>query len=112
MARSEKVVVSTRSDGQRGLFAIRDITENEVLLTYDGTVIDHSTRLSIQIDDDRHIEGTEDSNAFLNHSCDPSAYVDWNELCLRARRPCLAGEEITCNYFTTDYEVHEKFACQ
>ena len=112
MARSAKIVVSARTDGQKGLFALQDIAENEVLLTYDGPAMDHPTRLSIQIDDDRHIEGTKDSNAFLNHSCDPSAYVDWNKLCLRARRPILSGEEITCNYFTTDYELHETFACK
>ncbi len=112
MARSEKIVVSARSDGQKGLFAVQDVAENEVLLTYDGPIMDHPTRLSLQVDNDRHIEGTEHSNAFLNNSCNPSAYVDWNESCLRARRPILSGEEITCNYFTTDYELHEKFACK
>ncbi|HYL13753.1 MAG TPA: SET domain-containing protein-lysine N-methyltransferase [Terriglobales bacterium] len=111
MARSEKLLVSTRPDGEKGLFATQDVAENEVLITYDGPIVDHSTRLSIQIDDDKHIEGTEDSNAFLNHGCDPTAYVDWNELCLRARRTILVGEEITCNYFTTDYDLCEKFTC-
>ena len=112
MGRSEKVVVLPRHDGGRGLFTAQDVAENEVLITYDGPIIDHSTRLSIQIDDCKHIEGTENSNAFLNHGCDPTAYVDWNGLCLRARRKIAAGEEITCNYFTTDYDLREKFTCR
>jgi hypothetical protein len=112
MARSEKIVVSARLDGEKGIFAIQDVAENEILITYDGPVIDHATRHSIQIEDDKHIEGTENSNAFLNHSCDPTAYVDWNGPSLRARRMILSGEEITCNYFTTDYDLCEKFTCK
>jgi len=111
MGRSGKIVVSARPNGEKGLFAAQDVAENEILITYDGPVIDHPTRLSIQIDDDKHIEGAENSNAFLNHSCDPTAFVDWNGTCLRARRRILAGEEIACSYFTTDYELREKFTC-
>lgn len=111
MALSEGIEVGVRSDGQKGLFAKSDITESAILLTYDGPILDHPTRLSIQIDDDKHIEGTDDSNALLNHSCDANAYVDWQALCLRAKRNITGGEEITCNYFTTDYELHAPFSC-
>jgi hypothetical protein len=30
---------------------------------------------------------------------------------LRERRDIEAGEELTCNYLTTDWELHEKFVC-
>ena len=108
---SRKAAQCLRKDGQKGLFAIADVRKNEVLITYDGPIIDHATRYSIQIDDHKHIEGTEESNAFLNHSCAPNAYVDWSGVSLRALRDLQAGEEITCNYLTTDYELHEKFLC-
>jgi len=108
---SRKAAQCLRNDGQKGLFAIADVRKNEVLITYDGPIIDHATRYSIQIDDHKHIEGTEESNAFLNHSCAPNAYVDWSGVSLRALRDLQAGEEITCNYLTTDYELHEKFLC-
>ncbi len=111
MARSPKILVSNRTDGQRGLFAAAPIAAGEVILTYDGPVIDHPTRLSIQIDDHRHIEGTDDSNAFVNHSCAPTAYVDWDNLCLRAIAPIDKGREITCNYLTTDDCLHTPFTC-
>jgi SET domain-containing protein len=111
MALSKNIRVALRPNGQKGLFAAADVAEGTVLLTYDGPIISRPTRLSIQIDDDRHIEGTDDSNSFLNHSCDANAYVDWNALCLRAKRPIARGEEVTCNYFTTDYELHESFFC-
>ena len=111
MALSQKVIVSTGKDSQKGLFTAADVARGEILLTYDGPLLRHPTRLSIQIDDNTHVEGTDDSNAFLNHSCEPNAYVDWEALCLRAMRDIASGEEITCNYHTTDYELHSVFQC-
>jgi hypothetical protein len=83
MALSPKISPSVRSDGQKCLSANEDIGENEILVTYDGPIIAHSTRYSIQIDDDKHIEGTAESNAYLNHSCAPNTYVDWSGVYLR-----------------------------
>ena len=112
MALSDKVIVAVRCDGEKGLFTTADVVQGEILLTYNGPPLDHPTRLSIQIDDNVHIEGTGNSNAYLNHSCDANAYVDWEGRCLRARRHIQTAEEITCNYFTTDYELHEQFTCR
>ena len=111
MALLPKVRPSVRPDGQKCLVANAEISENEILITYDGPIIDHPTRYSIQIDDHKHIEGTPESNAYLNHSCAPNACVDWSGVYLRALRNIAAGEEITCNYLTTDWELHEKFVC-
>lgn len=111
IALSPKIRLSVRPDGQRCLRADTSIGVNEVLITYDGPIIDHPTRYSIQVDDDKHIEGTPESNAYLNHSCAPNAFVDWSGVYLRALRDIEAGEEITCNYLTTDWELHEKFVC-
>jgi hypothetical protein len=102
MALSPKIGPAVRSDGQKCLCANAAINEHEVLITYDGPIIDHPTRYSIQIDDGKHIEGTPESNAYLNHSCAPNAYVDWNGVCLRALRPISRAEEITCN---SDYRL-------
>lgn len=111
MALSPRINPSIRPDGQKCLAANARIIKNEILITYDGPIIDHPTRYSIQIDDDRHIEGTAESNAYLNHSCAPNAYVDWGGVYLRALRNIAPGEEITCNYLTTDWELDERFVC-
>jgi len=111
MALSSKISPSLRLDGQKCLSANTEILKNQILITYDGPVIDHPTRYSIQIDDHKHIEGTPESNAYLNHCCAPNAFVDWTGVCLRALRNIARGEEITCNYLTTDWELHEKFVC-
>lgn len=111
MSLANGVAVRLRCDNQRGLFVLKPVRKDEILITYDGPTIDHPTRYSIQIDDNLHIDGTPESNAYLNHSCRPNTYVDWNAVCLRALRDIAAGEEITCNYLTTDWELHEKFVC-
>jgi SET domain-containing protein len=105
------VAVRLRSDHQRGLFVLRDVRKDEILIAYDGPIIDHPTRYSIQIDESLHIDGTPDSNSYLNHSCSPNTYVDWKGVFLRALRDIDAGEELTCNYLTADWELHEKFVC-
>jgi SET domain-containing protein len=87
------------------------VPKDEILITYDGPIIDRATRYSIQIDDYLHIEGTPESNAYLNHACAPNSYVDSKGVFLRALRDIEAGEELTCNYLTTDWELHERFVC-
>jgi SET domain-containing protein len=111
VALANGVAVWFRSDNQRGLFVLRPVRKDEILITYDGPVIDHPTRYSIQIDENRHIDGTPESNSYLNRSCSPNTYVDWRGVCLRALRDIETGEELTCNYLTTDWVLHEKFVC-
>jgi len=111
VAVADGIAARLRPDNQRGLFALRPVHKDEILITYDGPIIDHSTRYSIQIDDNLHIEGTPESNAYLNHSCAPNAYVDWKGVFLRSLRDIDAGEELTCNYLSTDWELYEKFVC-
>jgi hypothetical protein len=108
---ADGIVVRLRSDRQRALFVLRPVHKDEVLITYDGPILDHPTRYSVQIDENRHIDGTPESNAYLNHSCAPNTYVDWKGVSLRALRGIAAGEELTCSYLTTDWEIREKFVC-
>lgn len=103
--------VRVRPDGQRGLFLTRPVHAQEVLFVYNGPLIDHPTRYSIQIAEHLHIDGTPESNTCLNHSCAPNAYVDWHGVFLRALREIRTDEELTCNYLTTDWELHEPFRC-
>lgn len=113
MVRSEKVVIRERPQGGKGLIAVAEIGQDEVLIDFRGSpLLDHPTRISLQVDEDRHIEGSDDTNAFLNHGCDPTAYYDYSGVYLRAVRDIAAGEEITVNYNAGDYDLHEKFACR
>lgn len=48
---------------------------------------------------------------FINHSCEANAYIDFESLTLRAVRDIRRGEEITYNYFTTDWDKEDVFDC-
>ena len=111
--RSSKIVIGPRPAGGKGLFAVEACARDEVLIDFRGyPVIDRPTRISLQVDEDRHIEGSEETNAYLNHGCDASAYYDYAGVYLRARRDIAAGEEVTVNYDAGDLDLHEKFVCR
>lgn len=110
MALSSKVRALLRPDGQKCRCAKTAIDKNGVLITCDGGIIDHPTRNSIQKNDHKHIEGAPESNAYLPQLC--SQRIRRLEgFYLRALRGIAAGEEITCNYLTTDWELHERHVC-
>jgi len=113
MALSKKIVISKRkSNGGKGLFATNPIFKNEILITFPTKKrFKVPDRNSFQITRDKHIEGTADDIAYLNHSCSPISYFDVNDLCVKALRDILEGEEITCNYLATEYNMSDKFIC-
>ncbi len=115
-------------DGQ-GLFATCDLPEGTVLMVWGGVVVDRH-----QIDysqyrpetvvpiNERHylalpISDTGESlDVYLNHSCEPTAWLI-DEVTVVARRLIHAGEEITTEFATWfDYEpgvaYAEKWVCK
>ena len=110
--RSEKISVGERPKGGSGLFARAPIARDEILIDFRGApVVARATRTSLQIDADRHIAGLDTTNAFLNHSCEPTAYYDYAGVYLRALRAMAPGEEVTVNYNAGDDDLFEKFRC-
>lgn len=102
-----------RPKGGRGLFARAPVARGEILIDFRGApVVGRATRTSLQIDDDRHIAGLDETNAFLNHSCEPTAAYDYAGVYLRALRDIAPGEEITVNYNAGDDNLFEKFRCE
>ena len=100
----------------RGLFAIADITKNEIVAVKGGHIVDRKTLrekitprfgpVEIQIDDDLFIAPvTEDerelSMLYLNHSCDPNLGVR-GEITFVAICDIRAGEELTHDWAMTD----------
>ncbi len=110
MQRSEKVSVGERPKGGRGPFARAPIARDEILIDFRGApVLARATRTSLQIDDHRHLAGFDETNAFLNHSCEPSAYYDYAGVYLRALRAIAPGEEVTVNYNAGDDDLFGAF---
>lgn len=108
------------SEDSRGLCAVAKerIEAREVILRIEGRVVDRPTTYSVQIGERSHIEpwggaGAEDTKIavwpFLNHSCDPNAGVEGQELV--ALRSIARGEPITFDYNTTEADIATPFVC-
>lgn len=113
----ERVSVRASSIDGNGLFAIRDITEGTVIMIWGGVLAErrnfdyaHYRRETVVPISETHYlalplaDTSEALDVFLNHSCDPTAWLV-DEVTVVARRHIQAGEEITTEFATWfDYE--------
>ena len=106
-APSEPVEVRNGRVG-RSVVAVRDIATGETVLKAWGPQAPRRSRHSMQVDVDTHIlpDGV---MVLVNHSCEPNCGVQIRpasrEIEVRALRPIAAGEEITFDYNTFEYEL-------
>jgi len=109
--RSTKLdVVAT--NGRKGLFAVVSIAKDEILIDLNGEeTLSSPTRRSLQIGEGKHAFGKEETVGYLNHGCDPNAFLDFSCLCVRALKDIRAGEEVKINFAATEYEMHDSFPC-
>lgn len=108
---SPKLAVRATEKG-KGLFAIDTIDREEVLITFEGKILDHPTKTTLQIEEGQHLEGPGEHDDYLNHSCNPNTYIDCTRRCLCALCSIPPGAEITFNYLTTEWDMANKFTCQ
>ncbi len=100
----------------RGVFALQDIAEGEVIVEYEGAVISYEESqrrhphdpanphhtFFFQIDGERVIDGGDGGNAarWINHSCDPNCFAEEvdDRIFISALRNIYAGEELGYDY--------------
>jgi SET domain-containing protein len=120
-----------QSNNGLGLFAKKDFKKGEIILEFIGKIMcDHELDkiknpkkrkkiddYSLQIGEHIYLIGTgEDKNIyddFINHSCDPNAYIKiWgNKVLLVALKKIKKGAEITYDYSTTMYNDPWSIKC-
>lgn len=103
-----------------GIVARQGFDRGDILLTLQGRLASKPSRFSVQIDDRLHLEpaqksqrnGTFDSSSWrlLNHSCEPNARLAYPNVV--ALRKITAGEQITFDYNSTEFDMSEPFECQ
>lgn len=87
----------------KGVFAAKPFFKGEKILKIKGKVVDYYDEYCLQIGEYAHIKSSGDVDDYLNHSCDPNTYIDFDDLCLKAIKDIRKKEEITWNYNTTEY---------
>jgi hypothetical protein len=115
---SELVGVLVTHDWRR-LIAIRPIAAGRRIFTLQGREQATPTRYSVQIGPSLHVDQTDvhDANEsvrrfyfrFMDHACDPATLIRGRNVV--ARRDIEAGEAVTFNYNTTEYDMAEPFRC-
>jgi uncharacterized protein len=101
---NELIEITDLPSRGRGLVAKRDIKKEEVIFAISGKVVTTQTRYTAPIAKGIIIDPVISDNLctevyYLNHSCDPSAYVRDGGLCV-AMRDIRVGEEIAIHYGT------------
>ena len=105
--------------GHRSLCARRVFTKGESILEVRGDVIKQASRYSIQVSSDLHIEPSVLPDnieffddylwPFLNHGFEPNAMMQGRQLI--AIRDIAAGDEITFDYNTNEWDMATPFDC-
>ena len=93
-----------------GIFTLIDINPGEIIFEMHGKVLSYTTRTSVQIGKEMHIENIVAGH--VNHSCEPSAKVCRRERVFRSLRKIAQGEEITFDYNENEDALAEPFVCE
>jgi Fe-S-cluster containining protein len=82
----------------------------DVLIKLGGRITANPTQTTIQVGENEHLESW--MGGHINHSCEPSGYLNFEDLTLRALRRIGEGEEITRHYMTAEWDMREPFECK
>lgn len=95
--------------GGQGLFTTKPIERGITIFRFKGRIgQDKETNSeSLQIEENKFLESTPKYNYqnFLNHSCNPNAFIDFKILSLTALKNIEIDEEVTYNYCTSEYDL-------
>jgi hypothetical protein len=115
---SDLVGVRVSSDG-RHLVAIRPVAANTRLFTLTGRETATPTRYSVQVGAALHLDqdcARDEADVvrryfwrYMDHDCEPTTMIREREVI--ALRDIAAGDGVTFDYNTTEYDMAEPFDC-
>ncbi|KAI7868000.1 hypothetical protein BDF14DRAFT_1983174 [Spinellus fusiger] len=92
------------------LIADRDFPKDSVVASLEGYVVSEKLYSTVQVSTTEHIELSSDL-AYLNHSCQPTVYVDVEQRLVKALSDIKVGDELTFFYPSTEWEMAQPFQC-
>ncbi|ORC92000.1 uncharacterized protein TM35_000042140 [Trypanosoma theileri] len=83
-----------------------------VVFTSTGVLLPFPVRSTIELPGERHLRLTGGSE-FIRHACQPNLCLEIDGDCIRAiaLRPIEDGEQLTCNYLYTEWDIAQPFCC-
>ncbi len=110
---SKKVEIKETNKG-KGIFANKKIGKYERILEFEKNFVTKPSNFTLRIAENIH-QISKDPCAkenFVNHSCEPNAYINFKDLSLKALRNIKPDEEIAYNYLTVDWDDEDIFECK
>ncbi|GGX62196.1 SET domain-containing protein-lysine N-methyltransferase [Streptomyces hiroshimensis] len=101
--------IATGCTSGTGLVASTVIEEGAEVMTLSDCTPEAASKYTIQVERDLHVMGTD--IRYLNHSCDPSTYVDAVAGNVISTRRILPGDELTFFYPSTEWDMSCPFRC-
>lgn len=91
-----------------------DFKAGDVVGSAPGVFQSNPTRFTIQVREDKHI-AFEGGLEYVNHSCSPNSRLvvseNTPEIAFITTRDVQAGESLSFDYSTTEWDMDEKFDC-
>ncbi|KAI8344921.1 hypothetical protein BD560DRAFT_493287 [Blakeslea trispora] len=108
-------IFSVLKQGEPGSFssklvAERDFAEGSVIVNLQGLTPGPKRYSSVQVSPTEHVELNSDL-LYLNHSCNPSTYLDVTKRSLMALQDIKKGDELTFFYPSTEWDMAQPFDC-
>lgn len=106
-------VVHDERTGESGVKTTTAFHAGEIIASFDvKRIVNKPSRWSVQLNEHEHveIEGTELS--FMNHSCDPSVFVNVVQGTIVALRDLRRGDDVTFFYPSTEWKMSSPFTCK
>lgn len=110
MEKNYKIVKTKKGLGLR---LINKISAGALILVFEKNFVSYPTNKTLRISENCHqlCQDERQAENFINHSCEPNAYIDFDRLELRALKTIEPGEEITYDYLTSDWDSEDVFIC-
>lgn len=86
------------------------ISKGEIIFPLKGESLRSPNKYTIQLSESYHI--IPKYGKYVNHSCMPNTYIDFENKCMRALMDIHPNEEITFNYNTSEYIMADPFKCK
>jgi len=97
---------------QYARYAAYDIRKDEIILDLRkiSKKVSSPNARTIQLGENIHYEPL-NGTFVLNHSCDPTGYICFDDFTLKALGNIKRGEELTFHYCTTELKLSAPFQC-
>jgi hypothetical protein len=87
------------------------IAAGEVVFVLTGEIVGEPSKYTIQLDEHRHVLTHTSAWQYMNHACQLNVRIDVKRREMIALRDIVAGEELTFNYNTTEWDMASPFDC-